>query len=113
MHGTAGRKVTMDSAPSFRQDGGVEICRHRFTYDGPLHVKKNELQPNRSVYWKMPPDGNAAFVAAMEDVLDVYARPYDPEFGLTEFPAVFDKISFHFRRRGKSVLRCRRIKPPL
>jgi hypothetical protein len=26
----------------------------------------------------IPPKGNAAFVAAMEDVLDVYKRPYDP-----------------------------------
>jgi hypothetical protein len=26
----------------------------------------------------IPPKANAAFVAAMEDVLDVYKRPYDP-----------------------------------
>ena len=26
----------------------------------------------------IPPEGNAAFVAAMEDVLEVYHRPYDP-----------------------------------
>ena len=26
----------------------------------------------------IPPDANAAFVAAMEDVLDVYLRPHDP-----------------------------------
>jgi transposase len=30
------------------------------------------------VEWKIPPKANAAFVAAMEDVLDVYARPFDP-----------------------------------
>jgi hypothetical protein len=28
----------------------------------------------------MPPEGNAAFVAAMEDVLSVYERPYDPKY---------------------------------
>ena len=28
--------------------------------------------------WKIPPKANATFVAAMEDVLDIYARPYDP-----------------------------------
>lgn len=33
-----------------------------------------------SKYWKIPPDQNASFVAAMEDVLDVYARPYDKDF---------------------------------
>jgi hypothetical protein len=27
----------------------------------------------------LPPKANAGFVAAMEDVLDVYARPYDPQ----------------------------------
>ena len=29
-------------------------------------------------YWCIPPEQNAAFVAAMEDVLEVYSRPYDP-----------------------------------
>jgi len=29
-------------------------------------------------YWCIPPKQNAAFVAAMEDVLEVYHRPYDP-----------------------------------
>jgi hypothetical protein len=31
-------------------------------------------------YWKIPPKESAAFVAAMEDVLEVYHLPYDPEF---------------------------------
>jgi len=25
-------------------------------------IKKNELQPHRSKYWEIPPEGNAAFV---------------------------------------------------
>jgi hypothetical protein len=29
--------------------------------------------------WVIPPDHNAEFVAAMEDVLEVYHRPYDPK----------------------------------
>ena len=33
-----------------------------------------------SLYWKIPPEANAAFVAAMEDVLAVYHLPYDPLF---------------------------------
>jgi hypothetical protein len=32
--------------------------------------------------WVIPPDANAAFVAGMEDVLEVYQRPHDPEFPL-------------------------------
>jgi len=35
--------------------------------------------------WKIPPRANAPFVAAMEDVLDVYARPYDPRRPLVCF----------------------------
>jgi len=30
-------------------------------------------------YWCIPPEQNSAFVAAMEDVLSVYARPYDSQ----------------------------------
>lgn len=44
------------------------------------YAKKNELQPHLSKYWKIPPDQNSSFVAAMEEVLDVYARPYDERF---------------------------------
>jgi len=29
-------------------------------------------------YWCIPPEQSAVFVAAMEDVLEVYSRPYDP-----------------------------------
>jgi hypothetical protein len=30
--------------------------------------------------WCIPPERSAAFVAQMEDVLDVYERPYDPRY---------------------------------
>ena len=30
-------------------------------------------------YWCIPPEQDAAFVAAMEDVLEVYSRPYNPD----------------------------------
>lgn len=32
-----------------------------------------------SEYWVIPPEGNAAFVAAMEETLDTYKRPHDPK----------------------------------
>lgn len=35
--------------------------------------------------WKIPPKQNAGFVAQMEDVLDVYARPLDPQRPLVCF----------------------------
>jgi hypothetical protein len=44
------------------------------------HAKKNELRPHLHKDWKSPPDSDASFVAAMEDVLDVYHRPYTPDY---------------------------------
>ena len=40
-------------------------------------LKKNTLKPHLKQQWVIPPDANAAFVAAMEDILEVYQRPYD------------------------------------
>ena len=37
------------------------------------------MKPHLSEYWVIPPKANAAFVAAMEDVLEVYHRPHDPD----------------------------------
>jgi len=45
-----------------------------------LRSLKNELRPRLSKYWKIPPDHDAAFVAAMEDVLEVYRLPHDPRY---------------------------------
>ena len=42
------------------------------------HAKKNELKPWLRTQWVIPPKANAEFVCAMEDVLEVYTRPYDP-----------------------------------
>jgi len=38
------------------------------------------MHTNRSVqYWVIPPEADAEFAAHMEDVLDVYSRPYDAD----------------------------------
>ena len=42
-------------------------------------LKKTLLKPHLKQQWVIPPDANAAFVAAMEDVLEVYHRPHDPD----------------------------------
>lgn len=42
-------------------------------------LKKNILKPHRKQKWVIPPDTSAAFVADMEDVLEVYQRPHDPQ----------------------------------
>src|SRR5271156_639717 len=41
--------------------------------------KKTVLKPHRNRQWVIPPDANAGFVAAMEDVLDTYQKPRDPD----------------------------------
>ncbi|MGH8749717.1 MAG: IS630 family transposase [Burkholderiales bacterium] len=42
-------------------------------------LKKNILKPHLNEQWVIPPAANAAFVAAMEDVIEVYHRPHDPD----------------------------------
>ena len=42
-------------------------------------LKKNALKPHRNRQWVIPPDANAGFVAAMEDVLEAYQKPRDPD----------------------------------
>jgi hypothetical protein len=52
-------------------------------------VLKNQLKPWLSEHWCIPPKQSAEFVARMEDVRDVYHRPYDPgrpQVGVDEVP---------------------------
>ncbi|WP_407571579.1 IS630 family transposase [Deinococcus altitudinis] len=42
-------------------------------------LKQNQIKPWQVKSWCLPKP-SAKFVAKMEDVLDVYARPYDPRF---------------------------------
>jgi hypothetical protein len=42
-------------------------------------VKKNVVKPHRNRQWVIPPEADAGFVAAMEDVLETYQRPRDPD----------------------------------
>jgi transposase len=43
-------------------------------------LKKNELKPWQKKQWCIPPEANAEFVCHMEDVLEVYKRPYNPAY---------------------------------
>jgi hypothetical protein len=62
--------------------GKTRRAHRRHPLSGPLHhrpgPKKTELRPHLRKCWTIPPKANAAFAAAMEDVLAVYARPYEP-----------------------------------
>jgi hypothetical protein len=49
------------------------ICQPKVGFKSP----KNPYKPHLRECWSIPPAENAAFVANMEDVLEVYHRPYD------------------------------------
>ena len=42
-------------------------------------AQKNELKPHLRQQYVIPPQQNGEFVANMEDILDLYHRPYDPK----------------------------------
>jgi hypothetical protein len=72
--------------------------------------------------WVIPPEQNAEFVAAMEDVLEVYKRPYDPQYPVvcldeqskqliaeTRAPIVaaagrLARVDYEYERRGTANL---------
>src|SRR5262249_52548500 len=54
--------------------GGSGVDRPR---GGPHDASKNDLKPWLREQWVLPPESDAEFVCAMEDVLEVYQRPYD------------------------------------
>lgn len=43
-------------------------------------LKENSLKPNLVEEWCIPKEQSADFAACMEDVLEVYSRPYDERF---------------------------------
>src|SRR5260370_9112158 len=62
--------------------GGGRQIKDRQTrkrYYDRADAEKNTLKPHLRQQWVIPPDASAAFVAAMEDILEVYQRPYDPK----------------------------------
>src|SRR5271156_6348537 len=66
----------MDVASAGRQSRGTE---HRCATTRSGGCKKNILKPHLKEQFVIPPDANAGFVAAVEDMLEVYHRPLDPD----------------------------------
>ena len=75
--------------PAGRDRWTLQLLADKFVelYDGPAisdelvrrTLKKILLKPHLREQWCIPPKENACFVWRMEDVLDVYTRPYDPK----------------------------------
>ena len=76
-------ELTRRRAPS--KKGGLpgsekDLGRSGLTSAGPrasAPARHGYIKPHLKEYWVIPPKANAAFVAAMEDVLEVYTRPHD------------------------------------
>jgi hypothetical protein len=69
----------VDVAPAGGQSRGTEHrCPGQRQHDQ-SDAKENQLKPHLKEQYVIPLDTNAAFVAAMEDVLEVYHRPHDPD----------------------------------
>ncbi|MGB3118568.1 MAG: IS630 family transposase [Verrucomicrobiales bacterium] len=87
-----------------------------------MTLKKNELKPWLRQQWVIPPQANAEFVCAMEDVLEVYTRPYDParpvvcldelskqqvaeiRIPLPTAPGQPERVDYEYARRGTANL---------
>ena len=59
-----------------RRVGGRRVGQPR---NDPADAEKNEMTRRRIEYWVIPPETDAEFVAHMEQVLDLYQQPYDPD----------------------------------
>ncbi len=67
----------MDATAFGRPVGRVGGGGRRLRRDGAARPQKNEIKPWLKEQWCIPPEADAEFVCAMEDVLEVYHRPYD------------------------------------
>ena len=68
----------LDPAAPGKQGGGVGAGALHVPRGNSQAVEKNSLKPWQKKEWCIP-QVSAEFVACMEDVLDLYAEPYDPE----------------------------------
>src|ERR1700733_5027488 len=70
----------MDCSPPNGAFCRLGTLRGRMPRDDSADAQKNELKPHLVKMWCIPPKANAEFVWRMEDVLEVYKRPFDPLF---------------------------------
>jgi hypothetical protein len=67
----------VDDATPGRQAGRAPGRGLGLRRDGPDDSQEDEIKPWLEEQWCIPPEADAEFVCNMEDVLDVYHRPYD------------------------------------
>src|ERR1035437_9894416 len=69
----------MDATVAGGSDGSLGVRGRVVQRQRLARSQKNELKPWLNKQWCIPPKANAEFVWKMEDVLEVYKRPYDPK----------------------------------
>ena len=69
----------LDAAAAGSQGGGTGDRRVGQSRNGPADAKKNGMTNRKIEYWVIPPEADGEFVANMEEVLETYAKPYDPD----------------------------------
>ncbi len=67
-----------NSEPARRESRRTEHRRESQRQHHWTDAQKNILKPHLKQQWVIAPEASAAFVANMEDVLEVYQRPHDP-----------------------------------
>ena len=72
------RARPLDPAPFGGQGGGIGVDALPIPRDGAAASEKTALKLWQKQEWCIP-KVSAEFVAHMEDVLDLYAEPYDPQ----------------------------------
>jgi hypothetical protein len=72
----AGGACALDALLVGRQSGGVAVRRFHRPRDRQTGAQKNTLKPWLKKQWCIP-EVSAGFVAALEDVPDLYAEEYD------------------------------------
>ena len=75
----AQRTRTMEHSPAQRSLSRIEHCGEHWPGNGSGDSEKNELKPWLKQEWCIPPEADADFVCAMENVLDLYAQPLNPD----------------------------------
>lgn len=61
-------------------------------------LKQNELKPWQKQQWVIPPKANAEFVYRMEEILDLYALSFDPDYPLVCFDESSKQLIAETRR---------------
>ena len=68
----------MDATFARRKSRRTGNCSGDQSDHGSGNAKKNKITERKLQYWVIPPKQNGEFVAAMENVIETYELPYDP-----------------------------------